>query len=83
VIGTQDAIRLLRSRVPDLDQQTGEQIAAELGRLPLALEQAAAYLDKTKLPPAEYLELLQTRRRRCTPRARPGTGRTPSRRCGT
>ena len=37
---------MLRARVPDLGQQTGEQIAEELGRLPLALEQAAAYLDR-------------------------------------
>ena len=44
VIGLADAVRLLRSRVPDLGQETAEQIAAELGRLPLALEQAAAYL---------------------------------------
>ena len=61
VIGTQDAITLLRTRVPDLDQQIGELIAEELECLPLALEQAAAYLDRTKLPPAEYLELLQAR----------------------
>ena len=38
VIGTGDAVALLRTRVPDLDQQTGELIAEELERLPLALE---------------------------------------------
>ena len=42
VIDLPDAVRLLRARVPDLGQETGEQIAGELGRLPLALEQAAA-----------------------------------------
>ena len=42
VIGLPDAVRMLRARVPGLDQETGEQIAEELGRLPLALEQAAA-----------------------------------------
>ena len=61
VIGTQDAVQLLRTRVPDLDQQAGELIAEELGRLPLALEQAAAYMDQTQIPPAEYLDLLQAR----------------------
>src|SRR6185437_14896160 len=31
VIGVQDAVRMLRVRVPGLDHQTGEQIAEELG----------------------------------------------------
>src|SRR4029077_2066555 len=43
-----------------------------LGCLPLALEQAAAYLDQTQLPPAEYLELLQARAAEMHARGRPG-----------
>jgi hypothetical protein len=61
VIDLPAALELLRTRVPDLDQDTGTQIAEELGRLPLALEQAAAYLDVTKLAPAAYLALLRQR----------------------
>ncbi|HET9895168.1 MAG TPA: TIR domain-containing protein [Streptosporangiaceae bacterium] len=61
VISLADAVALLRSRVPDLDRDTGEQIAGELGRLPLAVEQAAAYLDQTRLPAATYLDLLRHR----------------------
>jgi hypothetical protein len=61
VIGVADAVRMLRARVPDLGQQTGEQIAEELGRLPLALEQAAAWLDRSQMPGPEYLELLRSR----------------------
>ena len=61
VIGLQDAVRMLRARVPGLDQQTGEQIAEELGRLPLALEQAAAWLDRSQMPGEEYLDLLRSR----------------------
>jgi tetratricopeptide (TPR) repeat protein len=61
VIGLADAVRLLRSRVPDLGQDVGEQIAEQLGRLPLALEQATAYLDRSQLPGREYLELLRSR----------------------
>ena len=61
VIGLADAVRMLRARVPDLGQQTGEQIAEELGRLPLALEQAAAWLDRSQMPGTEYLELLRSR----------------------
>lgn len=59
VIDVADAVRLLRYRVPDLDQAAGEQIAGELGRLPLALEQAAAYLDHAGVPGEEYLGLLR------------------------
>src|SRR5215831_3145187 len=61
VIGLDDGVTLLRGRVPNLDQRTGEQITEELGRLPLALEQAAAYLDQTGLPAAEYLDLFRRR----------------------
>ncbi len=42
--------RLLRTRVPALEQGTGELIAEELGWLPLALEQAAAYMDQAQVP---------------------------------
>jgi hypothetical protein len=61
VIDLPDAVRMLRARVPDLDQDTGELIAEELGRLPLALEQAAAWLDRSQMPGTEYLELLRSR----------------------
>jgi hypothetical protein len=61
VIALPDAVRMLRARVPDLSQETGEQIAGELGRLPLALEQAAAWLDRSQMPGQEYLELLRSR----------------------
>ena len=61
VIGLPDAVRMLRARVPRLGQQTGKQIAQELGRLPLALEQAAAWLDRSQIPGLEYLELLRSR----------------------
>jgi TIR domain len=61
VIELPDAVRLLRTRVPDLEQATAEQIAGELDRLPLALEQAAAYLDRTGMPGEEYLDLLRNR----------------------
>lgn len=54
-------MRLLRTRVRDLDEETGEAVAGELGRLPLALEQAAAYMSRAQLPGEEYLELLRSR----------------------
>ncbi len=61
VIGLLDAVRVLQARVPILGQETAEQIAEELGRLPLALEQAAAWLDRSQMPGEEYLELLRSR----------------------
>ena len=61
VIDMDAAVRMLHSRVPDIDDAVAESIADILGRLPLGLEQAAAYLDRTQIPPPEYLELLTTR----------------------
>jgi hypothetical protein len=40
-----------------------DQLAQELGYLPLALEQAAAYIDQNQASAADYLRLFQTRRR--------------------
>ncbi len=42
-----ETIALLRARIPDLnkDQQLADELAAELGDLPLAAAQAAGYLD--------------------------------------
>jgi hypothetical protein len=54
------AVRLLQTRAPQLDNAVAESIADILGRLPLGLEQAAAYLERTQIPPREYLELLTT-----------------------
>lgn len=56
-----DAVRLLCRRTPRLSQNQAYTLAEELGDLPLALEQAAAYLDQTGLAVEEYLQLLQER----------------------
>ena len=61
VIDLPSAVTLLRTRVPDLPEDVAEEIATELGRLPLALEQAAAYLDRSAMPPGDYLSLLRQR----------------------
>jgi tetratricopeptide (TPR) repeat protein len=60
VIDLLAAVQLLRSRVPALEEDVAEQIAEQLGRLPLGLEQAAAYLDRTQTPAADYFDLLYT-----------------------
>jgi hypothetical protein len=46
-----------------LVQSELDQLAEELGYLPLALEQAAAYIDQNQASAADYLRLFQTRRR--------------------
>ena len=56
-----DAIVLLGRRAPVLTDIQAGQLAARLGDLALALDQAAAYLDETGMPPEEYLRLLDTR----------------------
>lgn len=61
VINLPEAVGLLRTRVPQLGRIVGEAIAERLGRLPLALEQAAAYMDTSEMPPEEYAELLRSR----------------------
>lgn len=63
VMSPAEAVELLGRRASTLarDPQTAGAIAAVLGFLPLALDQAAAYLDRTGLPPGEWLRLWQTR----------------------
>jgi hypothetical protein len=61
VIAPADALALLRARVRGLAEQTGNELAEELGRLPLALEQASAYLNRTGLSAEDYLRLLHKR----------------------
>jgi hypothetical protein len=65
VIDLPDAVQLLRSRVPDLGQDADGQIAEELGQLLLALEQTAAYLDRTRNTPSGIPEAA------ARPRSRP------------
>ncbi|MDQ1744663.1 MAG: hypothetical protein QOE23_3002, partial [Pseudonocardiales bacterium] len=61
VLESEAAVALIRARVPSIDAEIAAGIAEFLGRLPLALEQAAAYLDTTSMPASQYLDLLRTR----------------------
>ena len=47
VLDTEVAAEFLVTRTGDPDQQAARELAAELGGLPLALEQAAAYIQAT------------------------------------
>jgi hypothetical protein len=61
VVSPAEALTLLRTRVPGLPEDTGTELAQQLGFLPLALDQAAAYITRTKKPAADYLRLLRSR----------------------
>ncbi len=62
VLPRAEAVALLCRRVPGLGERLAGQLAGELGDLPLALEQAAAYLERTEMPPETYLQRFQSRR---------------------
>jgi len=67
-----DAKALLRHRCPSLTDTDADQLAERLGDLPLALDQAAAYLDRTGLPAREYLDLLGAHPDELLARGQPG-----------
>ena len=62
VLDTEVAAGFLVNRTSDADKQTAEDLAAELGGLPLALEQAAAYIQATGTTLAGYLSVFRDRR---------------------
>ncbi len=57
-----EAIELLGRGHGDPDERAAGQLAEALGRLPLALDQAAAYAARQRLEPTAYLELFEQRR---------------------
>jgi len=52
------SVELLLDRTGSQDREAAERIAESLGDLPLALEQAAAYINQRAIPPSVYLERL-------------------------
>jgi hypothetical protein len=65
------AAELLRERSGDPDQQAAETLAEELGQLPLALEQAAAYASRQQLSLTGYLQVFRARRAELLARGQP------------
>jgi len=62
VLGTEVAMVYLVNRTGDLDSQAAAALARELGGLPLALEQAAAYIQAAGTTLAGYLAVFWDRR---------------------
>ncbi len=56
-----ESIRYLQRRAGASDEQAADALAAALGDLPLALEQAGGYMDLHQLSPTAYLERLRSR----------------------
>ena len=55
-----ESVALLRHRCPRLNEIQADRVAAEVGDLPLAVEQAGCFLSDTGLDIADYLLLLAT-----------------------
>jgi hypothetical protein len=62
VLARAETIALLRARIPDMSEELADELAAELGDLPLAAAQAAGYLEQTALPAGDYLRRFRARR---------------------
>jgi hypothetical protein len=57
VFTREESVQLLRQRVPSLLAEVADRIADRLGDLPLAVGQAAAFLDTSPIPATDYLRL--------------------------
>ena len=57
-----ESLAFLTHRTGTQEATTADALAEELGDLPLALEQAAAYMEQTSMPLPEYLALFRRRR---------------------
>jgi hypothetical protein len=77
VLNLDAAADFLVHRTGDTDRQSAIALADELGELPLALEQAAAYMQTTESKLADYLALFRQRRQDLLARGQPtGSGET-------
>jgi tetratricopeptide (TPR) repeat protein len=63
VLARDEAVAFLARRTGATDQAVLDALAGELGDLPLALEEAAAYLEETGEGLGEYLQLVRDRAR--------------------
>jgi tetratricopeptide (TPR) repeat protein len=64
-----EAVEFLLKRTPQTDKKAAQDLAKELGYLPLALEHAAAYIEKTGATFPGYLKLFKERQKDVLARA--------------
>lgn len=62
VLSREAAVEFLLHRTAGSDAEAADLVAEELGDLPLALEQAGAYVEKTGVTLGDYLDLFRNRR---------------------
>jgi hypothetical protein len=62
-LGRREAVALIQSRATRMSDADADRLADALGDLPLALAQAAAFLDESGMTPDEYLTELASRAR--------------------
>jgi len=70
-LSLEDAIKFLHRRSGQQDHPASRELVEELGLLPLALEQAAAYIDEHGRTISEYLELFRKHRQELLKRGKP------------
>lgn len=60
VFTREESVAHLLLHLPELDVADADRVASALGDLPLAIEQAGAWLQETGMPPAAYIEQLDS-----------------------
>ncbi len=71
IFAPEEAIDFLCKRTGQADRDAAARLAEALGYLPLALTQAAAYIEETGKSVADYLALYQQHRQKLLSRAKP------------
>ena len=66
-----ESVAFLRRRTGQNDEDAAKALAEALGNLPLALEQAGAYIQETGISLSAYLKLFQERRKELLSRGKP------------
>jgi transcriptional regulator with XRE-family HTH domain len=73
VLARAESVAILQARVTVLSGADADRLAAELGDLPLAIAQAAAFMADTGMAADEFLELLRTRAGQLLAQGAPGS----------
>jgi hypothetical protein len=73
VLARRESVTILHEQVEGLSEADADHVADQLGDLPLAVEQAAAFMAATGMPADQYLRLLQTQATRLLDQAVPGS----------
>ena len=74
VLTQAEAVEFLLKRTRQSDKKAAASLAEALGNLPLALEQAGAYIEETKQSIGDYLTLFQSREQELLSRGTSSTG---------